>query len=311
MYRRIRPLLAALGLVSLLVTLAEPAFADHKKIICVKNPRGGQTCTVVVIHDPPPGRGGGGGDQGAGTCFYTAANRELPCHNWQGWWDASLQCYVRLDNPQPPLSDPVWRGHADGAIYTCGLPECPDSFCYRAVWLAQPPPGMGPSPLDLARQALASLTIPVPSTGRYPAGRLKDGRPYTVVRAYTWYWTDPAKYKPLTARAAAGPVWAQVTVTPATLSFTPGDGSATVSCAGPGSPWTPSDGVWARSPSGCDYRYAHSSIHRPRGMVTATYSITWQISWVGSGGTSGTLAALTTTASSTFAVAEAESIVVR
>jgi hypothetical protein len=179
------------------------------------------------------------------------------------------------------------------------------------VWLATPPAGLGPTPEDLARRALASLTLPHPTTGRYPAGRLRDGRSYTVVRAYTWYWTAPGTYRPLTARAAAGAVWAQVTVTPVALTFTPGDGSAAVSCAGPGSQWRPGDGAWAASPSGCDFQYRHSSIHQPGQMVTATYGINWQVTWVGAAGTGGTLPGLTTATASRFAVAEAETVVIQ
>jgi hypothetical protein len=163
----------------------------------------------------------------------------------------------------------------------------------------------------LARRAFASLTLTKPSTGRYPAGTLRDGTPYTVVRAYTWYWTDPADFQTLTARASAGPVWAEVTVKPAALIFTPGDGARAVSCAGPGTEWSSSYGVWAPSPSGCQYRYPHSSIHAPNHEVTATYGIRWQVSWVGSGNSSGTLADQTTTSTATFAVAEVEAVVVR
>jgi hypothetical protein len=163
----------------------------------------------------------------------------------------------------------------------------------------------------VAQQALATLRIPAPTPGRYPAGRLQDGRPYTVVRAYTWYYTERAGFTVLHARAAAGGVSAQVTVTPTQLSFTPGDGARAVSCAGPGVAWQHSDGPWAASPAGCDYRYPHSSIGQPNGEVTATYGITWTITWSASTGASGTLPPLTTTANSTFAVAEAEAVVTK
>ena len=222
-----------------------------------------------------------------------------------------MGCYASLVAPQPPKSDPVWDGHADGAVYNCVFfPPIPGT---GGIWFwsaSQPggPPAVDPA--ELARRALKTLVVPSPTTGRYPAGRLKDGRPYTVVHAYTWYWSDPAVFKPLTARAQAGPVWAQVTVTPSQLTFTPGDGAAAVSCAGPGVPWQRSDGVWAASPAGCDYRYPHSTIHQPGGVVTATYGIGWQVSWTSSTGAAGTLPGLTTTATSTFAVAEVESVVI-
>lgn len=177
------------------------------------------------------------------------------------------------------------------------------------MWLPQPPPGLGPTPPELAIQAFDSLTLTKPSTGRYPSGTLQNGQSYTVVHAYTWYYSDPADFKTLTARAAAGATWAQVTVKPVALTLAPGDGHGSVSCTGPGTPWNSSYGVWAASPSGCDYQYPHASIHEPNGVVTAKYGINWQVTWVGSGDTSGTLPDQTTTSNSTFAVAEVESVV--
>ena len=130
-------------------------------------------------------------------------------------------------------------------------------------------------------------------------------------RAYTWYWTDPTTFTSRTARAAAGAVWAQVTVTPTALTFTPGDGGAAASCRGPGVAWHQGDGAWGPSPAGCDYRYPHSSINELNDEVTATYGIEWSVMWVGSGGTSGTLTVPPTTSTSTFVVAEAEAVVIK
>jgi hypothetical protein len=104
-------------------------------------------------------------------------------------------------------------------------------------------------------------------------------------------------------------VWAEVTAKPVALTFDPGHGNPTVSCAGPGTRWTDSFGVWAASPSGCDYRYLHSSIHYARHVVTARYGIRWQVTWMGSGDTTGTLPDQTSSSRSTFAVVEVESVV--
>jgi hypothetical protein len=196
-----------------------------------------------------------------------------------------------LQIPQPPKSFDQWQGHTTGAIYVCSAPgpgESPVGIVGLEFWFATPPPSLGPDPAELA---------------------LQDGRPYTVVTAYTWYWTSPDSFKTLSATAAAGGFSSTVTVTPAALMFTPGDGSAAVSCRGPGVAWVPGDGVWAASPSGCDYRYPHSSINDTNGEVTATYGIRWSITWTSTVGDDGTLPDLTTTAASTYAVAEVESVV--
>jgi hypothetical protein len=282
---------------------------------------------LCVVGAQTPGNGGGTATQPAATgrdgetpspsatCTLTPSGTVIPCQQGQAWWVQDMQCYAEAIAQQPPKDSPEWGGHRDGAIYLCTFYTGGRSFPGTnglAFWAATAPAGPAAvDPAELAQQALRTLTVPAPTTGRYPGGTMQDGQPFTVVNAYTWFWTDPASFRQLTARADAGGVWAQVTVTPTALSFTPGDGAAAVSCPGPGVGWQPSDGVWAPSPAGCDYRYPHSSIHQPDRRVTATYSIRWSVTWTSSTGAGGTLPDLTTTADATFAVAEAEAVVTR
>lgn len=227
-----------------------------------------------------------------------------------GSFNASDGCYYKEASPYP-TSGPVylsWK-RGGGAIYWASCPFGIGSGGY--VWRPTPPANLPPTPGELAQRALDSLILTKPTTGRYPSGTLKNGQAYTVVHAYTWYYTDPGRFQALTARAAAGGNWAEVTVKPTALTFDPGDGNAAVSCAGPGTAWNSSYGVWAASPSGCDYRYPHSSIHAPHQQVTATYGIRWTVTWVGSGNSSGTLPDQNTKSTSTFAVAEVEALVTR
>ena len=265
----------------------------------------------------PPAATTADGDGGtpAPACTVTPSGDAIPCREGQAWWVQDMQCYAEAMAQQPPKDSPIWGGRTDGAIYSClfytggGAFPGTNGFTF---WSATPP--AAPAAVDpavLAQQALSTLTVPSPTTGRYPAGILQEGQPFTVVNAYTWFWTDPGSFRALTARADAGGVWAQVTVTPTALSFTPGDGAATVSCPGPGVAWQPGDGVWAASPAGCDYRYPHSSIRQPDGQVTATYGIQWSVTWTSSTGATGTLPDLTTTSNATFAVAEVQSVVIR
>lgn len=168
------------------------------------------------------------------------------------------------------------------------------------------------TPEVLAQQARGTLKLPRPKPRRYPAEVLPDGRPYTMVRMPTWFWTDASTFKPLSKRTQAGGTWAEVTATPVALTFNPGNDDEPVSCAGPGTPFR--RGVHAaleESPSGCQYRYRRSSFGHPDGQLTATYGIRWRISWVGSGDTSGALPDMTTTTTATFAVAEAQAVVVQ
>jgi hypothetical protein len=272
--------------------------------------RDGQSTTRPVT----TGSGSGDGSQEAG-CTLEATGAAIPCQDGPSWWVQSLQCYAQLMAEQPPKDSPIWGGHTDGAIYLCTFYTNGGAFPGTngfSFWSATAP--AGPAAVDpavLAEQALRTLTIPAPTTGRYPAGTMRDGQPFTVVNAYTWFWTDPGAFRVLTARADAGGVWAQVTVTPTALSFAPGDGAAAVSCPGPGVAWQRSDGVWAPSPAGCHYRYPHSSIRQPDQQVTATYGISWSVAWTSSTGASGMLPDLTTSSDSTFAVAEVQAVVTR
>jgi len=318
---------AALGLGAVLATAApgisQSALADAPPT-CTEVDTSTGLCVVVVSSPSSSGKGTSPGVETVGgkapavpQCTETPPGRTVPCDGGGlGYWAQSNQCYISNVSPQPAVTDPVWQGNTTGAIYNCSFYVPPGGkFPGTAggwFWSPTSPARAGAiDPAVVALQALTTLQIPAPTAGRYPAGRLQDGRPYTVVRAYTWYYTDRAGFTVLHARAAAGGVLAQVTVTPTRLSFTPGDGARAVSCAGPGVAWQHSDGPWAASPAGCDYRYPHSSIGQPKGEVTATYGITWVITWSASTGASGKLPPLTTTVNSSFAVAEAEAVVTK
>jgi hypothetical protein len=280
--------------------------------MCVVQAETGGGATVPPPTQPVSADSDGGSEVTAPRCTAVSSGAEVPCQDGDAWWVQSMQCYVKAIAEQPPKGTAVWGGHTDGAIYSCTLHSGPNipgtnGFAFWSATVPAAPPVIDPA--ALAQQALQTLTIPAPTTERYPAGVLQDGRPFTVVNAYTWFWTESGTFRVLSARAAAGGVSAEVTVTPTALSFTPGDGAMAVSCAGPGVPWRPADGVWAESPAGCDYRYPHSTIHESDQEVTAVYSIRWTVSWTSSTGASGTLPELTTTSNASFAVAEVQSVV--
>jgi hypothetical protein len=262
-----------------------------------------------------PSPADGGGTTAAAACTDTSLGVTVDCSSAAGWWSQGKQCYVSPLQDPPDSSSPMWGGHTDGALYYCtpftnGV-SFPGTNGYT-FWSATTP--AGPAAVDpavLAQQALNTVVLPSPTAGRYPAGTLADGRPYTVVNAHTWYWTNPGDYQATSARADAGGVWAEVTVTPTALTFSPGDGSAAVSCAGPGTPWQPTAGVWSPSPTGCDYRYPGSSVGEPDGKVTAVYGIQWSITWTSSTGATGTLPQITTSSTAEFAVVEAQTVVTR
>lgn len=224
--------------------------------------------------------------------------------------------YLRQLDPQPSPGAPVWGGHTpdEGAIWITTSCDRASGVNLDRETQEFVPNGAADTvpvitPAMLLPNALAELKPPAPTPGQRP-WRLQDGRPFTLVKAPTWYWTDSAMWLPMTGRAEAGGVWAEATATPTQLRFLPGDGSAPVSCVGPGSVWATSAGPYSSSPSGCDYSYPHSTYGMPGGVLTATWQIVWTVTWLGSDGSGGTLDSLTTESQATFAVAEAQSVVV-
>lgn len=293
--------LFASAVAALVVGASEPALADT-----------GTTCRDgvcwVSVTDNGSSGGSASGANSSGDC--TWQGNLVPCETSSGYFDPETGCYFREADPYP-TSGPIYLSwiRGGGAIYWTVCPF--DGAGGGYVWLPTPPAGFGPTPAMLARRALDSVVLSKPMPGRYPNGTLDDATPYTAVRAWTWFWTDPATFKPLTARASAGAVWAEVRIEPAALTFLPGDGNSAVSCSGPGTVWTSAFGPWDPSPSGCDYRYPHSSVDRPGRVVTATYAIQWRVSWTGSGGTAGTLPDQSSTTTATFAVVEAQTVVTK
>ncbi|HET9656568.1 MAG TPA: hypothetical protein VFP72_14520, partial [Kineosporiaceae bacterium] len=227
---------------------------------------------------PPSNSSGGGGGGGTSQCHL--GGQAIPCYDPNyGWFNASDECYYKPLTPSPPPSDPAWAGnYPNGAVYDVNCPSGVGGLMQPGfVWLPTPPPGMPVTPAQLAQQALASLTLPDLVMRRSPTEANSDhGTPYTWVNLWTWFWTDPASWKVQTARATAGPVWAEVTVTPTQLIVSPGEtGAANVTCSGPGRPWTQADGNGAPSGGGCGVVYRHVSAV----PITATVAVEWAVTW--------------------------------
>jgi hypothetical protein len=168
----------------------------------------------------------------------------------------------------------------------------------------------GPTPAQLAEQAYQQMRMPLPLPQHSPDLRLLDGRSATVVGEHTWFWTDPSSWAEQSRRVAAGSVWAEVMAIPVRLSFYTAI-STSVSCPGPGTPYDRRYGLHAASPD-CDVVFNRSSYGQPGDQVTATYRIAWRVTWVGSTGTasvSGDLPTMTSQATATFAVAEAQALI--
>jgi hypothetical protein len=117
-----------------------------------------------------------------------------------------------------------------------------------------------------------------------------------VVNVGTWFWVPRTAWKPISVTAyiptSAGPISVTTTATPKNLTYSPGDGNDTVTCAGPGRPWTTALGDTADSP--CMYTYSTSSRTRSRTTFRAQMSIKWAVTWRSSLGIGGSLPSIRT-----------------
>lgn len=285
-------LAALLGL--LLVGLAgsagplapQRAHADVCDEIIVITPDGqGIFSEAGEIQCGPGSSGPGGGGRGS-TCIYTIVSL--------------VPAWLPGVYGQPPGGPLPWPG-----IYTWYTQECPDGS--RAL-IAVPVgnvivAGVLISPFDLAIWARDLLALPDPNVAYNPDVNASIGSA-TLVNLPTWWWIR--NWSVRENRTEAGGVWAEVTATPVTSRWRGGDGGAT-SCDGPGLEWRL--GLSESDSRACTYIYGRSSAGQSGNKFAATVSVIWQITWVGSGGTSGTLPDMTTSTTVPIGVLERHAIV--
>ncbi|MGP3922483.1 hypothetical protein [Streptomyces sp. 8N616] len=145
------------------------------------------------------------------------------------------------------------------------------------------------SPKILAEYAYDKIRVPDTRVEMNPDGK-------QTVNLPTWMWLDKGTFKPVKVRASlqeAG-LWAETTAEPVSLHIDPGTEDAQVFPASGdcrinddgsiGSPYT--KGKSDQDPP-CGVTYLRSTTNAPPHKLKAT--LTWKISWEGSGGTGGEL----------------------
>jgi hypothetical protein len=160
------------------------------------------------------------------------------------------------------------------------------------------------SPQQLLIRALGELQIPYLRPDMAPPVG-KDG----LVGLPEWFWIPTASWHPRSVTVSAGSVWATVTAAPVGLSFQPGAGVSPVSCAGPGTGYDPATPA-AVQHTDCSYTYLQPSTGQPGNAYQASVTVTWRVSWTGSGGAGGLLdAALPVSVDFPVRVAQGEALV--
>jgi len=186
-------------------------------------------------------------------------------------------------------------------VYQCSGPGGRDALFRSPVWIpdGQAPGAVAlPSPEELAEQARSQLRLPSPVIASSPAGT-------QLVRLPTWLWVDRAVWQPRSATASVPGVSVTATATPTSVSWSMGDG-ATVTCAGPGTPFPAGGDPEAASPD-CGYTFHRSSASAAGERFPATATVRWRVTWSGAGA-SGTFPDMTTSAGASFRVAEAQAL---
>jgi hypothetical protein len=181
-----------------------------------------------------------------------------------------------------------WRGviNADRAQDPESY-DCEDTLFWQNAGTL-PADRHAPTPDILAAYAYDKIKVPETEIEAKPATR-------STVNLPTWVWLDKGTFKEVKVRAelAAAGVWAETTAKPVALHLNPGTGDAETyptsgDCTinGDGSIGTPyAKGKAGRTPQ-CGITYRRATDGKPYRLSA---SITWKISWQGSGGAHGAL----------------------
>jgi len=225
------------------------------------------------------GSSGGGTSGGTDVCTYYTLQQALQLYLVSQLAAAEYQApagyiYLVQDCPDQYFGDPAISLFADDGTLTLN---------------------------DLADQAYAQLSPPTPTIGTAPIGSVG------LVGLPEWFWIDAGAYQTLSKTVSLGGLSATVTAKPGPLVISPGNGEASFTCPGPGTPYNPIESASGQQ-SDCTYLYTQPSAGQPGNEFTASISVTWTASWTGTGGAGGTLAPITRTATIELAIAQAETV---
>ena len=227
--------------------------------------------------------GTGGKGAGGGGCSYKG--QTVPCSiGLLGWFNSADGCYYHVSPPPPPgLFEEQHTGET-GNWYTiyCGMYDGGPGAAHMQ-WVPGGPLQPPPNPEDLARRALAKITLKGAAIGMAP-------RPGTAGLVYlpVWMWTEvtPNTWGPISASESAGGLTVTITAKAERIDWSMGDGN-TISCANPGTAFRAGDGG-KRSPTACDHVYTKPSRNERGGKYAVTATTAWRVDWSG-GGQSGVI----------------------
>jgi hypothetical protein len=273
------------------LAVASPAAAGVGDPVDCQQNSTDPNCSIQVDLPGSPGNPGGTTSSPCRDLHGKVVPCSIPGKGWYGgdgcWYQPAagdqLTAAVALGGtPSPPAR---WYVGACGDPATNWWPTSLVKFRILAN---------GPGPELLAQEAVKHLRLPAPIIQMNPAPPAPQ-----VVSVPTWLWIDQDSWGSRSATASVGDLSVTATARPVKVVWSTGDGRS-VTCAGPGTPWTAGMDPAAASPS-CGHTYTTASGGGPY-AVQAT--VTWEISWAG-GGVTGTEPPLVTTATVNLRVVEA------
>ncbi|WP_086820235.1 hypothetical protein [Allokutzneria sp. NRRL B-24872] len=208
---------------------------------------------------------------------------------------AAVLAHSHVAAPQPPSGQRgawyVWRCTGNGFA---------DAFYRPPVWIpdgAQPDAVRRPSPAEVAAQARQQLRLPTPTIAASPAGQ-------HLVHLPSWLWLSSG-WGSVSATAEVPGVAVTAVAKPMSVSWAMGDGT-TITCTGGGTPFRAGSDPKAASPD-CGHIYRTASANQPSKAFAVTATVRWTVTWSGAG-QAGTFPDLTTTANTSFRVAESHAL---
>jgi hypothetical protein len=263
-----------------------------------------QTCGVGVGDPGSPG-GLGTGDPGSPS----GSGPTTPgCHNTDPMGDGCDPCNTLTTGiPSDPAACTVFEQNLFcSELNPTGIDYATWENFLRIMNCAGNPYTQG-SPAVAAHNALAGISFPNPSGDRSPSqNQLYRGYPFTYTGLWTYYWTSVG-WVTKSATANDGAQTATVTATPTALDFDPGDGLSSVTCDGPGRPWTASDGNSAPADGACGYQYRQVT----SSPLTSTQTLVWTLTWKVSGDAGALPTTFSTSTSGQLNVMQIQTVVTR
>ncbi len=218
---------------------------------------------------------------------------EIPCVVDGGAWHPDRLCYVLKVEPQPPLTDPIWAGRQDGAIYSCRQGNINYLF-----WAPDAEP---PDPEQLAQQLIAQINFQAIDIGTFPYTMEEKPEGYTLVGWHTWLWAKdpgPTTVGPITDSITQAGYTVSITAKVTAIDWNMGDGT-TITCD-EGTPFRKRTQNRNDKSPDCEHIYTQP------GQYPVTATSRWHITWTGIGKT-GTLT-LNLSQTATFNVKELHTV---